>query len=71
VVGAIALVFHASPADIAPVTSSESPSAMVTNNAQRSAMWLPSTFQLGLNEFEQLWERNLPYWADPLQKPSG
>ncbi len=34
-----------SSANVAPVTSSDSPSAMITNNAQRSAMWPPSTFQ--------------------------
>src|SRR6185503_10825733 len=36
---------HVSSANVAPVTSSDSPSAMMTNRAQRSAMWPPSTFQ--------------------------
>src|SRR5262245_5195738 len=36
---------HVSSAKVAPVTSSDSPSAMMTNSEQRSAMWPPSTFQ--------------------------
>ena len=31
--------FHSSAANVAPVTSSDSPSAMITNSAQRSARW--------------------------------
>src|SRR5688572_33509677 len=36
---------HFSSANVAPVTSSDSPSAMMMNRPQRSAMWPPSTFQ--------------------------
>ncbi len=32
-------------ANVAPVTSRDSPSAMMTNSAQRSARWAPSIFQ--------------------------
>src|SRR5512138_1493403 len=36
---------HVSSANVAPVTSSDSPSAMMMKSEQRSAMWPPSTFQ--------------------------
>src|SRR5918995_649317 len=36
---------HVSSANVAPVTSSDSPSAMMMKSPQRSAMWPPSTFQ--------------------------
>src|ERR1700731_5246328 len=40
----VALV-HARSAKVAPVTTMDSPSAMMMNPAQRSAIWLPSTYQ--------------------------
>lgn len=45
---AIAAMFSAvqsRPANVEPVTSTDSPSAMMMNSEQRSAMWPPSTFQ--------------------------
>ena len=36
---------HACPANVAPVTRIDSPSAMMTNSAHRSARWWPSTSQ--------------------------
>ena len=36
---------HALSANVAPVTTMDSPSAMMMNSAQRSAMWPPSTSQ--------------------------
>src|SRR6476661_3010938 len=38
-------VDQASSANVAPVTTTDSPSAMMTNSAQRSAMWPPSITQ--------------------------
>ncbi len=36
---------QSSPAKVEPVTSTDSPSAMMMNSEQRSAMWPPSTCQ--------------------------
>ena len=38
---------QARPAKVAPVTRTDSPSAMMTNRPQRSAMWPPSTCPVG------------------------
>src|SRR6202000_3178168 len=38
-------VVQARSANVAPVTTMDSPSAMMMNPAQRSAMWPPSTYQ--------------------------
>ena len=42
--------FHSSSANVAPVTSKDSPSAMMMNKAQRSARWPPSTSQSSIIE---------------------
>src|SRR5437762_6467536 len=42
---AIELAVHAASANVAPVTTMDSPSAMMMKPAQRSAMWPPSTTQ--------------------------
>ena len=41
---------HGSSANVAPVTRIDSPSAMMTNSPQRSAMWPPSTSQSAVVE---------------------
>ena len=42
--------FHVSSANVAPVTSSDSPRAMMMNSAQRSARCAPSTSQSVVDE---------------------
>ena len=46
-------VVAGSDAAVAPVTRMDSPSAMMTNSAQRSAMCAPSTFQSAVLERSQ------------------
>src|ERR1700687_4581024 len=45
----VALV-HARSAKVAPVTTMDSPSAMMMNPAQRSAIWPPSTVQSSIED---------------------
>src|SRR6476646_4262532 len=41
---------QSSSANVAPLTTTASPSAMMTNSEQRSAMWPPSTAQASTDE---------------------
>ena len=49
-IAAMLAAFQSSPANVEPVTVTDSPSAMRMNSEQRSAMWPPSTFQSSVVE---------------------